>query len=161
MAKGLVNDSTLTAIANAIRGKTETTGTMLPSEMAALIQGIAGAKMTYGAHRIPENDIGASMTVEHNLGVVPNVIYVCIVGDDRLSSDLWRLIWSFALWADGTGWMCGTNSKSVFEQYQINSDTISNYVTELTSTSMTLISPNTAKPMRFRTTYYWFVGVKE
>lgn len=40
MSKGLINDSTLTEIADAIRAKTESTDTMLPSEMAALIMGI-------------------------------------------------------------------------------------------------------------------------
>ena len=40
MAKMLINDSTLTAIADAIRAKTETSETMLPGEMAALIAAI-------------------------------------------------------------------------------------------------------------------------
>jgi hypothetical protein len=40
MVKMLVNDSTLTAIADAIRAKTESAETMFPSEMAALIEGI-------------------------------------------------------------------------------------------------------------------------
>lgn len=41
MAECLIQDTTLTAIADAIRAKTETTDTMLPSEMAALIESIA------------------------------------------------------------------------------------------------------------------------
>ena len=41
MAKMFINDSTLTAIADAIRAKTETTESMLPSEMAALITAIS------------------------------------------------------------------------------------------------------------------------
>lgn len=40
MAKMLINDSTLTAIADAIRAKTETSETMLPGEMADLIAGL-------------------------------------------------------------------------------------------------------------------------
>lgn len=40
MAKGLINESTLTAIADAIRAKTETTDAILPADMAGLIEGI-------------------------------------------------------------------------------------------------------------------------
>ena len=40
--KGLVSKSALMAIADAIRAKTESTETMLPSEMAALIESISG-----------------------------------------------------------------------------------------------------------------------
>lgn len=38
--KGLITKDTLTAIADAIRAKTETSETMLPGEMAALIAGL-------------------------------------------------------------------------------------------------------------------------
>lgn len=40
--KGLVSKSALTAIADAIRSKTNSAETMLPSEMAALIESISG-----------------------------------------------------------------------------------------------------------------------
>ena len=73
MAKGLVKDSTLTAIANAIREKTETTATMLPSEMAALIQGISGAKVTYGAVTYSKSNSERSVTIAHGLGEPPNL----------------------------------------------------------------------------------------
>lgn len=71
MAKGLVKDSTLTAIANAIREKTETTATMLPSEMAALIAGITGAKVAYGT--VTYTDYQSTRTITHGLGVIPNL----------------------------------------------------------------------------------------
>lgn len=73
MAKGLVKDSTLTAIANAIREKTETTATMLPSEMAALIQGITGAKVTYGTVTYSINSADTTATITHGLGETPNL----------------------------------------------------------------------------------------
>lgn len=41
MAKALIDDSTLTGIANAIRAKTGSADTMLPSQMAAAISGIS------------------------------------------------------------------------------------------------------------------------
>jgi hypothetical protein len=40
--KGLVSHSTLTAIADAIRVKTETSAKMLPGDMAAMIESIGG-----------------------------------------------------------------------------------------------------------------------
>ena len=46
--KGLISKSTLTAIADAIRAKTETSGTMLPSEMAAKIAGITTGDVRIG-----------------------------------------------------------------------------------------------------------------
>ncbi len=73
MAKGLIKDSTLTAIANAIREKTETTGTMLPSEMAALIQGITGAKVAYGKETYSVNSADTTATITHGLGETPNL----------------------------------------------------------------------------------------
>lgn len=160
MAKGLIEDSTLTAIAGAIRTKTNTTDTMTPSEMAAKIAGITGAaKMTYGSHTMA---IGSTtMTVEHDLGVVPNVIYVCLVGDDTIGTNIIRLVISLVLCADGTGWFCHVDTDRKFKKLPINSDTISTYITTLDSTTLTVESNKTGKPSRFSTTYYWFAGVKE
>lgn len=162
MAKGLIEDSTLTAIAGAIRTKTNTTDTMTPSEMAAKIAGITGtSKMTYGSQTIPINATTHSeMTIEHYLGVVPNVIYICLAGDNSLGS-LNRIMLSVVLWADGTGSICYIDSRSEFVNLPINSSTISNYITTLDSTTLTVHSPGGGKYPLFRTTYYWFAGVKE
>ena len=162
MAKGLIEDSTLTAIAGAIRTKTNTTDTMTPSEMAAKIAGITGtSKMTYGSQTIPTNSTTHStMTIEHYLGVVPNVIYICLAGDNSLGS-LNRIMLSVVLWADGTGSICYIDSRSQFVNLSINSSTISNYITTLDSTTLTVHSPGGGKYPLFSTTYYWFAGVKE
>lgn len=70
MAKMFINDSTLTAIADAIRAKTETSETMLPGEMAALITAIeTGATSTLqeGTFTVANNaqtaSLGASVNV--------------------------------------------------------------------------------------------------
>ena len=162
MAKGLIEDSTLTAIAGAIRTKTNTTDTMTPSEMAAKIAGITGtSKMTYGSQTIPTNSTTHStMTIEHYLGVVPNVIYICLAGDNSLGS-LNRIMLSVVLWADGTGSICYIDSRSQFVNLSINSSTISNYITTLDSTTLTVHSPGGGKYPLLSTTYYWFAGVKE
>lgn len=76
MAKGLVKDSTLTAIANAIREKTETSATMLPSEMAALIQGITGAKVEYGSKTLAVYQTVSNITINHGLNAIPNLVII-------------------------------------------------------------------------------------
>ena len=58
MAKGLINESTLTAIADAIRVKTETSDAILPADMAAMIEAIETG-VTVGKH-YGEVTIGSS-----------------------------------------------------------------------------------------------------
>lgn len=59
MAKGLIEEDTLTDIANAIRTKTGSTDTLLPSEMAGAIASIStvpvGSIMLWGGIDIPQN----------------------------------------------------------------------------------------------------------
>lgn len=74
-------DAGLTKIANAIRAKGGTDGTMqFPDEFAALIEAIeaggGGASgITYGVY-IPTST-GTSHTIEHALGVVPKLFAIC------------------------------------------------------------------------------------
>lgn len=76
MAKGLINNSTLTDIANAIRAKMGTSDAMLPSEMASLIQSISvGYKVAWGSFT-PSGSYTTTVTITHNLGVVPNLIAI-------------------------------------------------------------------------------------
>ena len=154
MAKGLIKDSTLTAIANAIREKTETTATMLPSEMAALIQGITGAKVAYGAQTLAPKQVLSSVTITHDLGAIPNIIYVCHVSTDQ---SIINMMLSLILWPDGTGWVCIGNNARQSQKFEINSETISKYITALTETGMTLKAPQTH--ISFRSGYYWLAGV--
>lgn len=153
MAKGLIKDSTLTAIANAIREKTETTATMLPSEMAALIQGLSNVKVTYGT--ITPTKAPSSITITHDLGATPNVIYVC-----QLSSriHLTKSVLAIVLWPDVTGWVGIIDINGDAQRKAIDSDTISSYITELTGTSMTLNAPTGNYSATFMGTYYWLVG---
>lgn len=162
MAKGLITEATLTGIADAIREKAGTSAAMRPDEMAAKIAGITGtSKMTYGSQTIPTNaTTNNTMTIEHDLGLVPNVIYICLVGDNSLGF-LNRIMLSVVLWPDGTGSICYVNFKPQFVNLPINSSTISNYITTLDSTTLTVHSPGDEKYPLFKNTYYWFAGVKE
>lgn len=74
--RGLVNESTLTDIANAIRSKLESTDTMLPSEMAALISGMKNVRIKQGSLTTSNqvNESNLNITVTHDLGVVPQAI---------------------------------------------------------------------------------------
>ena len=59
MAKGLIEENTLKGIADAIRAKTGSTNTLLPSEMASAIASIStapvGSIMLWGGIDIPQN----------------------------------------------------------------------------------------------------------
>ena len=73
--KGLIEKSTLTAIADAIRAKLESSAEMLPSEMAAAIEAIStGAKIKKGSFTASSV---TSKAITHGLGEKPNyaVIY--------------------------------------------------------------------------------------
>lgn len=151
MAKGLVKDSTLTAIANAIREKTETTATMLPSEMAALIQGITGAKVEYGTktYATTVNNI----TIEHNLGKIPNLIYLAQVGSPYNSMRDWTI--SLVKWPDDTTRWCTVSDKQ-FSGMTFEGDTASNVYEMIRAEDKVTVNLN---GRYFWDTYCWLVGV--
>lgn len=79
MAKGLIENNTLTSIADAIREKLESTDTILPSEMADLIRsienkGIIFKQGSFTTTNYPINEETLDITVTHDLGVVPQAI---------------------------------------------------------------------------------------
>lgn len=82
MAQGVINDTTLTSIADAIREKLESTDTMFPSEMAALIESIeagGSGKIAYGSVSFSS---GTTKSVTHGLGVKPT-FYMCTSETNR------------------------------------------------------------------------------
>lgn len=64
MAKGLIKRSTLTAIADAIRAKTGSADTILPADMAAMIEGIIAGGAIAGTFIVASSAAGAA----HSLG---------------------------------------------------------------------------------------------
>lgn len=80
--KGLIQRSTLQAIANAIREKTGETAQMLPANMAGLISAISGSPFPsdvvtnlYVGTVVPAtNMIYGSLEINHNLGVIPDAV---------------------------------------------------------------------------------------
>lgn len=80
--KGLIQRSTLQAIANAIREKTGETAQMLPATMAGLISAISGSPFPsdvitnlYVGTVVPAtNMIYGSLEINHNLGVIPDAV---------------------------------------------------------------------------------------
>lgn len=81
---GFINYSTLAGIADAIRAKTETTESMLPSEMAALINSISTGldlptiKAIDTGTFTPSSTVSALDPIEHSLGEIPDFFYcVC------------------------------------------------------------------------------------
>lgn len=80
--KGLIERSTLQAIANAIRAKTGETAQMLPANMAALISAISGSSFPndvvthlYVGTVVPTSNIwNGNLEINHNLGVIPDIV---------------------------------------------------------------------------------------
>ena len=81
MAVRRIDDSALTAIANAIRAKTGSTETMKVGEMPTEIAAIAGSSLpsgiTVGSFTCPSpNPAAGNFTVAHGLGKVPRAVLV-------------------------------------------------------------------------------------
>ena len=78
----IIKKSTLTGIADAIRGKTGGTDKMNPVEMASAIEGISaggGASKLFITEVTPESQIKKSttpLTITHDLGVMPQFVFV-------------------------------------------------------------------------------------
>ncbi len=74
MDKVIINSSTLTSIADAIRSATGKSDIMYPSEMAERIGEILPEKVEFGSVT-PEEDVN-SLRVEHRLGEIPCITFV-------------------------------------------------------------------------------------
>lgn len=73
--KGLIEKTTLQAIADAIREKTGETGLMLPSAMAAAIEAIStGANFSFSITEVVAPGGKSLSGVHHDLGVAPDLI---------------------------------------------------------------------------------------
>lgn len=89
MAEYIIQDSTLTAIADAIREKTGGTAVLTPAEMATMITGIeTGGGLPDGVSAIasgtftPTSTITTSYSVEHGLGTTPD--FFIVVASDTI-----------------------------------------------------------------------------
>lgn len=152
MAKGLIKDSTLTAIADAIREKTETTGTMLPSEMAALIQGITGSKFAWGTY-VNTLSRYSSITITHGLGVIPNLILLlCNTG---ITTNMNVINYSFAPTEQHTNMIYLNKNAGSAPGYGFYTEPA------LTTTTMTLTVPSGGYYYAYSATYIWMAGVVE
>lgn len=83
MSKSVITDALLTAIADAIRGKTGDEGTLTPAQMAQAIEDLpAGAEEPYVEYTLDEQ-LGISFTgaVLHGFTVVPKFFASCISSD--------------------------------------------------------------------------------
>lgn len=161
MAKGLIKDSTLTAIANAIREKTGTTGAMLPAEMAALIQGITGGKIAYGSLTLPEKT--GALTITHDLGVTPDIVYIAQTDDATVSSNT-QVVTTGVLWPDKTGEIALMTKSATHSLISYTQSNYSTYFTTLDSETVVMNVPSGMESggvvlRRFGGTYYWLVGV--
>ena len=150
MAKVLVNDTTLTAIADAIRAKTGSGDTMLPGKMATLIAGITSGDVRYGEFK-------GSGTEAFNIGPnVPDGDYILCVANHSTPSTVnktIRNVWGQVI--DGVAY-----GKMVANTGSSSSATLSNC--ELTinrSTGDVIVEGYTGVYFYGSTTYKWiFLG---
>lgn len=152
MAKGLVKDSTLTAIANAIREKTETTGTMLPSEMAAMIQGLSSMKVTYGSKT--GSSASNSLTIEHGLGETPNLFLLTYTYSAYMNTV--TAISGILLPNNTGGLYYYESSRSSIWSMTFDDTNISELVPVIDGTKITMQMPGNRY---FGGTYSWVAGV--
>lgn len=141
MAKMFINDSTLTAIADAIRAKTESTETMLPSEMAALIEGIE----TGGGITGKTESITSTQTLNLNVSLPTDQNFI-FFAQNGTNTDAYRLV-IFML--DGTElctWMYFYNSGTNSWQSRLDAFTY-----DLSKGKITTTHPNFV----FRYAYTW------
>ena len=78
MANVFIQDSTMSAIGDAIRAKTGGTDKLLPADMATAISGITtggGGGGLYTAGTVYGSGSGP-VTVQHNLGVIPDLFLI-------------------------------------------------------------------------------------
>lgn len=87
MADYIIQDTTLTAIADAIREKAGGTAALTPAAMVTAIEGIeTGGGLPDGISAIasgtftPTSNITSRYSVAHGLGVIPNFFIVTVVG---------------------------------------------------------------------------------
>ena len=149
MAKGLITEATLTGIADAIREKAGTSAAMRPDEMAALIQGITGAKLTYGTVTFAAGSSKNTETITHNLGDIPN-IFIMFQIQDGYGSLLNSSNIYVALMPDGVGRTSWATSRGA--SYQSGG----NYFNDITATSIKVTGVS-----YMRGTYKWISGVAE
>ena len=135
--KGLVAKQNLTDIADAIRAKLESTETMAPGEMAALIESIsAGAEIVTGTYKSAQYD-NEVCVINHNLGRVPK--YALMIMNYEGSKD--RCVW--AVYGDGT-----TNRIAIYDSQYVTWP--SDSVLTMTDTRVTFRSDKLSM-----TAYFW------
>ena len=97
MEKGLIKESTLTEIADAIRAKLESTETMTPGEVAGKIESISGGGPSYidkvAEGTITLTSVSAAFTIDHGLGVMPNYFIMYIQGMDVAGTETDSFTW--------------------------------------------------------------------
>lgn len=104
MSEYLIQGDTLTGIADAIRAKTGSTGTMMASEMAALIDsissGIDGYEVTFGTYIVPSRTTNTQV-IDTGLSAEPDYFFLWNDVFARGSTD-----YCFAYYIKGTGYCC-------------------------------------------------------
>jgi hypothetical protein len=149
MAKGFISDTTLTAIADAIREKTGSTEQMMPGEMADLIRSIAGDGVLIKAGTFQVASDQQSVTIEHGLGKVPAF---AIVGRTSTGGTLTKAV-LYVMRADGST----TTTKSL--GYYNGSLATGQCAVEWTNAGVKFKCDGTGNMVFAKSNYFWMAGV--
>lgn len=166
----LINGTTLTSLANAIRTKKNISNTLTPEQMISEIESIAVLDMgTY----TPSSTISSGFEIQHSLGCVPDFVVFMVTGNTTVSSYAGSLIdsvfWGekFILNSDQAYglYVAATVSNSIIiatsvqtKATVVRDSEISNGDYKLPTSTTFYIRSNSAAKLNSGITYRWIVG---
>lgn len=163
MAEYFIDDATLTAIANAIRGKNGSSSKYTPAQMATAIAAISGgggglpsgiAKIAEGTYTVASDFTTTTQTVTHNLGVVPDFLIIWKDGSNVATT--YSMLWAMR----SSRMPYRSSSYTSFMCYHGNSTT-STTLTNSNNANYGIGNSPTATTFNLQsasTSYYWRAG---
>lgn len=158
MAKWIIEDTTLTDIADAIRAKDGSTNPIMVAELASAIANIPSGggenfpKVACGSFQ-PLQESGEEYLFEHELGSVPNFIIITQkrreTGANYISMTLYRSNYNSQFVAVGASSSCRYNIPSATPIHDIDEE------------SFSFLSDTSAYLLNTTNTYYWYAIAEE
>ena len=181
MAKKLYEESSVQAIANAIREKNGETSTYKIGEMAAAISGISGGGVTGLAYDMGEfvldADSNASPTIRinHNLGELPGFVlvwtddYVGVTNPDKLYATALGFLWMNQIMGLDNWFTSTVSGKGTTVLFTQNKGSQGMSVVKPTSQSYTIgiegsgnayvVNPEYFEIVKMGNTIFWRAGI--
>lgn len=164
MAEYMIQGDTLTAIANAIRAKAESTGSLTPAQMAAAIAEIGGlpgkiSALDYGTVTY-NNSTTTYFQKTHGMGVVPNFCLICVCDSSLLeytSSSAKPLYMQLAYISQTSECRKVTLAKSSASSFQATQT--DSAATNYSATQLDFQTHSSSVVLQKSAKYFWICGV--